>query len=471
MAKPTRQDLPLLPDSMMPSVSSLSAITDLLKTAYRDVCESQVAPRKSLPEIEQVIAGIDFSSPIGIKNALCEAEDLMKSGDLLSASPRCFGYFNPTSAWPAVAADVLVSARNPQICVTSHAPASVTMERAVMKQVLQCLSMGGGTGHFTSGGSEANETALLSALCRANPDFIEGGMRSFSGSPVFYISKDSHLAWIKIAKSVGMGSKSVRLVATNGRGVMDVVALERAIQSDKDRGCIPVMIVATCGTTGAGMVDPLTVCADIAKTHDLHYHIDAAWAGALIFDNSRRSILAGMELADSVTIDAHKWLSVPMGTGMIALRDGQYAANVFSVQTSYMPQGDGEDLYITTNQWSRRFLGLRLWMMLRTLGMHGYRVIFDRHFALADYIRQELPRHGWVIRNDSILPVIVFDDAGGIDSQRVADVVESRGRAWVGRVNFEGHSVLRACTTSFLSEYDDVDVLISELNAARDTLR
>jgi len=439
--------------------------------AYAGMLNRPVAPVWSLEETKRHIAAIDFSRPIPLDQALREAENLMENGDLRSASARCFGYFNPTSAWPAVAGDILASVRNPQICVTSHAPASVTMERTISDMICRKLQMQNGTAHFTSGGSEANETALLAALCRASSDYIEHGVRAFDLPPALYVSADSHLAWIKIAKATGLGAAAVRLVPTSGDGRMDTHKLATMIADDKQSGFHPFMIAATCGTTGAGMIDPMQACLDIAMHENIHFHVDAAWAGALIFDKTRLDLLAGIEHADSVTIDAHKWLSVPMGAGIIALRDPSYAANVFSVQTSYMPEGDGHDFYITTNQWSRRFLGLRLWMMLRVVGEAGYKQMFDQHFALAKYVREHLPENGWTIRNASTLPVIVFDDDRyGLDSQTIADEVERRGQVWLGCVDFERRSVLRLCTTSFLSTQADVELLISELSAARDTL-
>ncbi len=456
------------------SYSSKTDIDELMTqigNAYSGMQTGSVAPVWSLEETKRNIAAIDFGRPIPLDQALREAEHLMENGDLRSASARCFGYFNPTPAWPAVAGDILAAVRNPQICVTSHAPASVAMERAVSDMICKKLQMQNGTAHFTSGGSEANETALLAALCRASRDYIEHGVRAFDKPPALYVSADSHLAWIKIAKATGLGSGAVRLVPTGGDGRMDANALENCILQSKKDKVQPIMIAATCGTTGAGMIDPLKACHTVAVRNGIHFHIDAAWAGALIFDQTRIGLLAGIELADSVTIDAHKWLSVPMGAGIIALRDPSPAAHVFSVQTSYMPEGDGVDFYITTNQWSRRFLGLRLWMMLRVVGEAGYKQMFDQHFALAKYVREHLPENGWAIRNTSTLPVIVFDDAKhGLDSQTIVDEVERRGHVWLGCVDFEGRSVLRLCTTSFLSTQADVDLLISELSAVRDML-
>ena len=451
--------------------ADISALTTEIENAFAGIGDGSVAPKWSYDETKRNVSEVDFGTPIPLNSALAEAAYLMEHGDLRSASSRCFGYFNPTSAWPAIVGDMLAAVRNPQICVTSHAPASVTMERKIADMICAKLSMPEGMAHFTSGGSEANETALLAALCRADSGYIEHGVRGFKHAPSLYVSADSHLAWIKIAKATGLGAKAVRLVPTSGDGRMDASALSDTITADKKNGFQPVMIAATCGTTGAGMIDPLAECHAIAACGDIHFHVDAAWAGALIFDQNRLGLLAGIELADSVTIDAHKWLSVPMGAGIIALRDPAQTANVFSVKTSYMPEGDGQDFYITTNQWSRRFFGLRLWMMLRVVGEAGYTKMFDQHFALAEYVRAELPKYGWTIRNTSTLPVIVFDDAKfGIDSQSIADAVEKRGKVWLGRVAFEGRSVLRICTTSFLSTKADVDLLISELNAAREIL-
>lgn len=462
----------ILPEFSYTNTSDIHALIQQIETAYTKMTSGAVAPAWPVEDIKRSIGAIDLSKPLPLDEALAEAALLMEHGDLRSASAKCFGYFNPTAAWPAVVGDVLAAVRNPQICVTSHAPASVTMERTVADILCAKLQMPDGTAHFTSGGSEANETALLAALCRASNDYIEHGVRAFDGLPSIYVSADSHLAWIKIAKATGLGAKAVRLVPTSGDGRMDATALVNKITKDKISGLQPVMIAATCGTTSAGMIDPLAECHKIATRENIHFHVDAAWAGALIFDQSRLGLLAGIELADSVTIDAHKWLSVPMGAGIIALRDPTQAANVFSVKTSYMPEGDGQDFYISTNQWSRRFIGLRLWMMLRVVGETGYRQMFDQHFALAAYVRKQLPQYGWEIRNDSTLPVIVFDDAKhSLDSQAIADTVEKRGKVWLGRVGYEGRSVLRICTTSFLSAKEDIDLLISELNGARHSLK
>jgi glutamate/tyrosine decarboxylase-like PLP-dependent enzyme len=428
-----------------------------------------VAPNRPREVSQQIIRAIDLERPIGLADATREAAALMREGDLLSASSRCFGYFNPTAAWPGVVADLLAAARNPQLCVVSHAPASVIMERHVIAWFLDRLGFpSDAIGNFTSGGSEANATALLAALVRMHPPYAEDGLAGFPSPPCFYASSDSHLAWIKIARAAGLGTRSVRLVPTTGDGRLDAGALRSMVLEDQAAGQTPFMIAATAGTTNAGEIDPLHDCRKIADQYGLHLHIDAAWAGALIVDPGRRSLLDGIEKADSVTIDAHKWLSVPMGAGMIFVRDSRAVATAFAVSTGYMPAGDGIDAFLTTSQWSRRFIGLRLWMMLRASGPRAYREMFTRHFEAAEYLRARLPESGWVIRNRSKLPVILFEDAvSGIPSREIADELERDGRVWLGCVEYEERILLRACLTSFLTGHRDLDQLLDRLTTAR----
>lgn len=459
-----------LPDLFESGLSEgAAAVCQAVDAAFADMREGRVSPIQSVDAIQSLIDAIDPDAAAGLIPAIEEASELMRGGDLLSAHARCFGFFNPTPTLPGILADFLSAARNPQLCVVSHAPASVLIERRLIAWLRARLGYPHtATGHFTSGGSEANATGLQVALARLCPDFGRDGAAALGGRPRLYASSDSHLAWIKLARSAGLGSDAVRLVPTDGSGRMSVEALQEQILADRKAGDIAVMIAATAGTTSAGMVDPLHACADLAEDLGTHLHVDAAWAGGLIVDPVRKSqFLGGIERADSVTIDAHKWLSVPMGAGIAFVRDADALARAFSVSTSYMPAGDGADAYITSYQWSRRAIGLRLWLTLRAIGSDGYRRMFDRQFALAATLRARLPEAGYTVRNRSELPVVVFDESEGRDSAELAAWLEADGQVWLGHVRFEGRSVLRACITSYLTSEADIDILLDRLKAAR----
>jgi glutamate/tyrosine decarboxylase-like PLP-dependent enzyme len=157
---------------------------------------------------------------------------------------------------------------------------------------------------------------------------------------VFYISNESHLAWLKIAHQGGIGRSAVRLVATDGSGRMDPDALANAVAADQAAGRVPIMIVATAGTTNAGMIDPLSACAGLARAAGAWFHVDAAWGGALVASETNRHLLSGIEYADSVTIDAHKWFATTMGCGMFMIRNRALLSSAFQVFTGYMPSNN-----------------------------------------------------------------------------------------------------------------------------------
>lgn len=253
-------------------------LTRALPEANARIAQGSVVPTFDVAAFKRELAAFDFQAPQPLEELLSWSMAQLEHGIVHMTHPRYFGLFNPAPSFPAECADRIVGAFNPQLATWTTAPAAVEIESHVVKAVaLRAGLPAESTGHCTSGGSEANCTALLCALTRAEPGFATHGARAFSGAPVFYISQDSHLAWLKIAHQTGIGRAAARLVATDGHGRLDPQALEQAIGDDRARGAVPVMIVATAGTTNGGMIDPLVRCAEIAREQALWYHVDAAW--------------------------------------------------------------------------------------------------------------------------------------------------------------------------------------------------
>ena len=234
--------------------------------------------------------------------------------------PRYFGLFNPTPIVWGQVADIICARLNPQLAVWSHAPAAVEIELATIRMVGARLGIPDAKGFFTGGGEEANRASVQIALVRAFPSIAEGGLRDLPAQPVFYASAESHLAWLKIAVALGLGRSALRLVPVDRDLKMDVSILREMIDSDHEAGRAPFMVAVTAGTTAAGVIDPLPEIANLAEESGLSFHVDAAWAGAAAFSDTWRLALQGISRADSVTIDAHKWLSQPMGTGILLAR-------------------------------------------------------------------------------------------------------------------------------------------------------
>jgi glutamate/tyrosine decarboxylase-like PLP-dependent enzyme len=442
-------------------------LTQALAAADERVCAGPATPTLDIAVFRRELESFDFATARPLTELLDWSIGMLENGLTHLTHPRYFGLFNPAPTFPAQCADRLVAAFNPQVASSGTSPAAVALEAYVIARIAERAGFPAGTGgHFTSGGSEANYTALLCALTRAHPGFALHGARVFAGQPVFYVSKECHRSWVKIAHQAGIGRSSARLVATDGLGRIALNALTRAITEDLAAGCVPFLIVASAGTTNAGMLDPLNGCADIAAQHHLWYHVDAAWGGAVIASERLRGVLAGLERADSATIDAHKWFATTMGCGMLLVRDPGSLTATFQVSASYMQSHElSLDPYMNTVQWSRRFLGLRLFLSLAAAGWAGHAQHIERAVAQTAWIRGELERRGWSIVNDSPFALLNVVPPATIGEPRavVARVLAS-GRAWVALARFEERDVIRICVTHGETSDADLAILVETLD-------
>jgi glutamate/tyrosine decarboxylase-like PLP-dependent enzyme len=248
---------------------------------------------------------------------------------------------------------------------------------------------------------------------------------------------------------------------------MDSAALANAVARDRSDGVVPVLIAATAGTTGGGMIDPLESCAAVARQYGIWYHVDAAWGGAALASERLKGVLAGIELADSITIDAHKWFATTMGCGMFISRDAGVLSEAFQVGGDFMPSNASSlDPYLNTVQWSRRFLGLRLFLALAVAGWSGYGAHVERAVQVIECVKERLVERGWSAANDSPLAVLCAAPPPG--SQQIRVIVSrllGSGRAWVARTTFEGAEVVRICATHGETTLADVDELVQGLTA------
>ncbi len=445
-------------------------LTRELAAAHERVAQGAVTPTLDRAAFRNALASFDFGAPRPLGEVLPWVIAQMEGGVVHMTHPRYLGLFNPAPTFPAQCADRIAATFNPQLASATTSPAAVEIEAHVIKAVARRAGLpSDATGHFTTGGAEANYTALLCALTRSNAGFAENGARAFTGPPVFYVSSESHLAWLKIAHQAGIGRSAVRFVATDGSGRMDARALDAAISLDRRQGCVPVMVAATAGTTNAGMIDPLAACAEVACSAGLWCHVDAAWGGGLIASDRLRSVLAGIEQADSVTIDAHKWFATTMGCGMFLTRHARALASAFRVSASYMPPSTGSnpDPYVTSVQWSRRFLGLRLFLSLATVGWAGHGEHVEHSVALARLLEESLAARGWRIANESALAVLCAEPPNGSTEVReIVGRVLASGRAWVSAAIFEGRDVVRACVTHGETTPGDILEVVEALEKA-----
>ncbi|MEZ5392485.1 MAG: aminotransferase class V-fold PLP-dependent enzyme [Bryobacterales bacterium] len=440
------------------------------------LCERPATPKLDREAVRAQVAAFDFAQPLDPAEAVEQVADAMLERHVHPPHPRYFGLFNPASTEAGVAGDALTAAFNPNVAAWSHSPWATEVElhlaRALGAQL--GLNPSGLDGLFVSGGMEANLTAVLTALQAHFPGYRTHGLRGIPAEPVFYVSAECHHSFQRTASVTGLGTDAVRAVAVDEQLRMRPDALETAIERDRRYGFAPFLVAATAGTTNAGAIDPLAEVAEVARRYGLWSHVDAAWAGAAALLPEKRTLFSGIELADSVTLDAHKWLSAPMGAGLVlCTRPGALRA-AFAVENPYMPReasGDVADLYQYGLQWSRRFHGLKLFLSLLIHGWEGYRAAIRHMFAMGDRLERGLGETGWEIVNQTPLPISCFVDAEDPSEQRSeqvrASVFES-GQAWISTTRLGGsQAALRACVTNFRTQPADVDALIAALEATR----
>jgi glutamate/tyrosine decarboxylase-like PLP-dependent enzyme len=447
-------------------------LTTHIERYLQTVRRLPVSPKLDPEALRRQLRQYDFTQPLAPLQALEIAVRGLTEHQVHTPHPMYYGLFNPAPATMGIAADALVAAFNPQIAAWSHSPFAAEVERYLIEWFGAHFGFPHTDGAFTSGGMEANHTALLCALAARFPDFRRG-LRSLHAQPVLYASSETHHSIQKAARLVGLGDAAVRLIPTDTQLRMDPLQLHRQVRQDRAAGLAPFLVVATAGATNSGIIDPLPEIAARAREHNLWMHVDAAWGGAAILVPELKPLLAGLQHAHSITFDAHKWLSAPMGAGMFLTRCLDVMDAAFRVETAYMPKDAGglpvHDPHLHSMQWSRRFIGLKVFLALLTAGQVGLAETIRHQTAMGQRLRSNLQAAGWTIVNSTPLPVVCFRDSN-LDDQAQESIVRhivSSGRAWISTTRLAGRLAIRACVTSYRTQPADIDQLTELLSEAR----
>lgn len=454
-----------------------------LESYYDGLDSTPVAPRVTPSELRQALARFDFTTATGAEEALDFALRGMREGQLHTTHPAYFGVFNPCPTTMGVLAEAIAAGFNPQLASWTSGPFAIEVEQHVLK------SFGARFGYapektegsFTSGGTEANHTALLVALARHFPETRRHGLRALKGLPTLYVSTECHHSFLKAARSCGLGGDAVREIPVGPDLRMDVAALEARIAEDRARGELPFFVVATAGATSGGTIDPIDALARVAEREGLWLHADAAWGGAAILVPELRALFDGIERADSITLDAHKWLSVPMTAGLFLTRHPGILESTFRVDgTHYMPPSsaaasDRHQPYAMSMAWSRRFTGLKVFLSLAVAGWDGYADVIRHQVAMGRLLREKLLAAGWEILNPTPLPVACFVDGKRGDGrsadylEKIARKVGETGKTWVTttHLSYGDQPALRAGIANYKTTPADLDRLIETLETVR----
>ena len=421
-----------------------------------------------LPESQRTFRPLNHSLPETGEDAdkvLDEVFSQMVEKGFHVPSANYFGLMNPTPTYIGVLAEALVAALNPQLATVKRSQLASKIEHETVRWIGERVGWPGEfNGTFTTGGNEANFSGLALALAWRFPNAVEDGISSASGQPVLYASDEAHHSIDKSAGLLGIGRKALRRIPVDRNVQLDLRVLEQTIADDLSRGQKPFCVVATAGTTNSGAVDDMVALAEICDRHKLWLHVDGAYGGSAIFSNKYRHLVNGIEQADSITIDPHKWMAVPLAAGVILTRHPEMLERAFAVSAPYMPkaaEAKGIDNSRISTQWTRRMNSLKVWLTLRVHGRRAYDEHIERQMMLAQgFVAWLNSSEYFELAAPQVLPIVAFRLKNGDLSpeQRAAahsEVVQQvtrDGQRWISETRVNGQSVIRMMVISYLTE-------------------
>ncbi len=402
--------------------------------------------------------------------------------------PAFLGYFGSTSNGPALLGEIAAAALNVSAMTWRTSPAATELETTVLSWIREMIGLPESfTGVVYDTASVAVLHALAAARERAFPDVRALGIaaRAEVGVARVYASDQAHSSLEKAMTMLGLGESNAVRIPTDGDYRMDVGALERAIADDRRRGRVPMAVVATVGTTSSASVDPVAAIARLCAAEHLWLHVDAAYGGAIGVLPEGRALLDGVERADSLVVNPHKWLFVPLDFSTLYTPHPEALRAVFALTPEYL-RGDAStstgaavDYMDYGIQLGRRFRALKAWMVFRAFGRRGIEARVREHCRLAAALARRVEREpGFVLAAPQRMSVVCFRcvppglpaDACDALNESIVDRVNASGRAYLTHTRLRVGTVMRVGFGNVLTAQPDVDAAWTGILAERDRL-
>ena len=440
-----------------------------------------VGPGKSPAQIRNLLGRASLpTSGTPPDQLLEEAAGLMLENSLFNGHPRFWGYVTSSAAPIAALADLLASTVNSNVGGWSLSPMASEIEAQTVRWIAELIDYPTDCGGLlVSGGNTANFVGFMAARRKKLGDDVRTkGMGS--GRPRVYCSAETH-RWIeKAADQYGIGTDSIRWIATNDRHQMDLEALRRQIDQDIENRDAPFLIVGTAGTVAVGAVDALPEIAAISREYDLWFHVDGAYGGLAACLSEASTELKGLSDADSIAIDPHKWLYSSLEAGCALVRDPQDLLDAFSYHpTDYKFEEEQatEDAPINYYEYgpqnSRGFRALKVWLGLRQVGREGYERMISDDIRLSEHLFQlvdahrnlEAFTHNLSIATFRYIPPDLTAGSAEVESylnnlnEELLTELQNGGETFVSNALIDETYVLRACIVNFRTSLEDVEAL------------
>ncbi len=394
--------------------------------------------------------------------------------------PRFWGWVIGSGTPLGALSELLAATMNANVSGINGAPVLVEQQTIEWLKDLLGYPMGA-SGLFVSGASMANMVGLAVGLSeRAGFDVLKDGLARAPKPPVLYTSSQTHFSVGKTARTLGIGSAGVRALPVTTDYAMDVNALEASIREDRSRGLQPFAIAATAGTTNTGAFDDLNAVADVAEREGLWLHVDGAFGAFAALVPELKHLVSGMERADSLAFDLHKWFLAPIEAGVVFVKDAQAHAKAFTEDAGYVKGLSGGlanydvSYYGLSPQLTRGFKALKVWMALKAHGVAPYADVVRRNIEQARHLKRLVDEHEELELMASVsLNVVCFRYVGrkhNIDDREIdrlnTDILiklQEDGTAAPTSTVLHGRFVLRVCITNHRTRLDDLDLLVTEV--------
>ncbi|MEO8276469.1 MAG: pyridoxal-dependent decarboxylase [Thermoanaerobaculia bacterium] len=467
--------------------SAGAAVVDWMASYSASLRGRDLYPDTTSKDLAGLLAGPLPQEGRSIVDLLATLDEVVVAGSRHNGHPRFFGYVSAPGTAVASFADLLASTLNSNLTAWRSAPAPVELEHRAIDWIREALGCDVGAGGlFTSGGSLANFTAIAAARHRHDRTINSTGMRGAARPLRLYISTEGHHSSDKAAALLGIGLDNVCRIAVDAEFRMRVEVLERQIAADRAAGFDPFCIVASAGTVVTGAIDPLQAIADVAARENLWLHVDGCYGGFARLAPSVRERFSGIERADSVALDPHKWLYLPADCGCLIYRRPQELGAAFALGADYtrVTAANPDEAFAFWDygpELTRRFRALKVWMTLAHVGARAMGEAIESNIDCAHHFARLIAAGpDFEMLAPVELSIFCFRHRGSrgaitpgeLDrwNERLLAALQKDASSYLSNASIHGQFALRGCVLNYRTTRQDMEILLADLRRVASTL-
>ena len=456
----------------------IDSIADFINT----IEERPVTTGESPKQLQPIIGTASLpENGTAVETLLSKTTELLFNHSLLNGHPKFLGYITSSAALIGALADLLAAAVNPNAGANILSPMATEIEKQTVKWLSEFIGVPSSYGGLlVSGGNMANFTGFLAARTAKAPKSIkENGISNATDKLVVYCSKTTH-TWIEKAVVLfGLGTKSIRWIQADTENKMDTKELEQTIKEDLKNGCKPIMVIGTAGDVSTGAVDNLKAIAAVCKVHDLWFPVDGAYGIPAAVIPELKTMFEGIEEADSIALDPHKWLYSPLEAGCTLVKDPNHLIETYSSHPVYYNFGNNEEA-LTQNYYeyglqnSRGFRALKVWLALQQVGRSGYIKMIGEDIQLSKLLFKKADQHPELEAITQNLSIATFryvpSNYNGEPGKKEAylnmlnesllNELQQGGEVFLSNAVVKEKYCLRGCIVNFRTSKKDIEEII-----------